>query len=432
MRKKTVITILFFLLMVSHTAISQKQLNSPYSRFNIGTLESQGSFKNKAMGGVGIAMRDNNAIHYMNPASYSSLDTNSFVFDFGFDFGTSVLKQGDNKYSSNDMNFKHLMMGFPIAKKWGVAVGIVPISRGYYNISNYVSEETDANYDPVRGPYYSSNSGKGGFSNLFLGTGVSILKNLSIGINMTVMFGSLDRSQAIIFEDYDNNFHTSISEGMKINGINFDYGLQYMTKIKDDYFLNVGFTLVSGKSYKSNYEYFAATTSIYHTTYDPYDTLVYISEAAAPVKLPQAYKTGVAFGKPNKYTIGFDVVATPWSKSNIPGFKKYAANTMTYALGIEYIPEKYSNSSILKRTEYRFGAHLGDNYLILDDIQLKEKGVSFGMGIPLRRTISRVNLFIDYTQISASKNSGLHTENTITIGGSLNFYDFWFFKRRYN
>ena len=428
MYKKTAITTLFFLL-ISYTAISQKQLNSPFSRFNIGTLEPQGSFKSRGMGGVGVAMRDNNSIHYMNPASYSSLDTNSFSFDFGVDFGINTLKQGDNKYSTKDMNFNHLIMGFPIAKNWGVATGIVPVSHGYYNISNHV-DTTDNNYDPVTGNYYSFYEGKGGFSNFFLGTGVNIFKNLSLGVNMTIMFGTLERKSSVIFEDIENNFYTSTSEKMKINGINFEYGLQYITKLKDDYFLNAGFTLISGKSYKSGYDYFAKRESVYNT-YSP-DTLDYVSETAAPVKLPQMYKAGVAFGKPNKFTVGFDFVAIPWSKSDIPGIKNYAANTVTYALGVEFIPEKYSNSSILKRIEYRFGGHLGDNYLTLGGYQLKEKGVSFGLGIPLRRSLSRVNLFIDYTQKSGSKNSELHTENITTIGGSLNFYDFWFFKRRYN
>ena len=427
MRKKTAITTLFFLLIISHTAVSQKQLNSPYSRFNIGSLELQGSFKSRAMGGVGIALRDNNSIHYMNPASYSSLDTNSFAFDFGADFGISSLSQGDKKYSSNDINFNHLIMGFPITKKWGVATGIVPVSRGYYNIASHVSE-TD---DPVIGAYNSYYRGKGGFSNFFLGTGVNVLKNLSLGVNMTIMFGTLERSSAVIFEDFEDNFHTSTSEKMKINGINFDYGLQYMAKLKDDYFINAGFTLVSGKSYKSDYEYFAARFPLFVNLVD---TLYYVSEAAAPVKLPQTYKAGVAFGKQDKFTASFDFIATPWNKSDIPGIEKYAASTKRYALGFEFIPEKYSNSSILKRIEYRFGGHLGDNYLTLYDSQLKEKGVSFGLGIPLRRmyTISRVNLFVDYTQKSGSKDPRLHTENIIIIGGSLNFYDFWFFKRRYN
>ena len=430
MRKKTIITTLFFLLIISHVANSQKQLNSPYSRFNIGSLELQGSFKSRAMGGVGIAMRDNNSIHYMNPASYSSLDTNSFSFDFGVDFGTSFLKQDNKKYSSSDMNFNHLIIGFPITKNWGVATGVVPVSHGYYDIYNRVSED-DNNYDPVKGEYYSYHRGEGGFSNFFLGTGVNIFKNLSVGINMTIMFGTLNRTHSIAFQDIGNNFYTTIEESMRISGINFDYGLQYMTKFKDNYFFNAGFTFVSEKSYSSNYEYFAKRETIF--SYMP-DTLDYVSKAAAPVKLPQMYKAGIAFGKQNKFAAGFDLVVAPWGKSNIPGSEIYTANTTTYALGIAYIPDKYSYSSILKRIEYQFGAHLGDNYLILDGHQLKEKGVSFGLGIPLRHrvSLSKVNLFIDYTQKSGSKSSGLHNENIITIGGSLNFYDFWFIKRRYN
>jgi len=425
MLKKTAITTLFFLLIIPYTAISQKQLNSPYSRFNIGSLESQGSFKGRAMGGVGVALRDNNSIHYMNPASYSSLDTNSFSFDFGIDFGINTLKQGDKKYSSNDMNFKHLVMGFPITKNWGVATGIVPVSRGYYNISNVVSE-TD---NHITGAYSEYYKGTGGFSNVFLGTGVNILKNLSVGVNMTIMFGTLERSYAVIFDDIANNFHTNVSEKMKINGVNFDYGLQYMTRIKNDHFFNAGFTLVSGNSYKSGYEYFATRISVYNI---PVDTLDYVSEAAAPVKLPQSYIAGVAFGKRNNYTVSFDFVTTPWNNSDIPGVEKYAAGTTRYALGFEFIPERFSNSSLFRRMEYRFGGYFGDNYLALGGYQLKEKGASFGVGIPLRRTISRLNLFVDYTQISAPKESGLHSENMINIGGSLNFYDRWFFKRRYN
>jgi hypothetical protein len=274
-----------------------------------------------------------------------------------------------------------------------------------------------------------SYNGKGGFSNFFLGTGVNIWKGLSAGVNMNIMFGTLERKSEVLFHDVENYFHTTVSEKMKINGINFDYGLQYATKIKDDYFLNAGLALVSSKSYKSDYEYFAKRESVYSYIAD---TLDYISEAAAPVKLPQMYKVGVAFGKPNKFKAGIDFVATPWSKSDIPGYEKYAADVKTLAFGVEYIPDRFSNSSLLKRIEYRFGGRLGDNYLVLNNYQLKEKGVSFGVGIPLQRSISRVNLFVDYTKKSSSKNSGLHTESIITGGASLNFYDYWFFKRRYN
>ncbi len=47
------------------------------------------------------------------------------------------------------MNFDHLIMGFPLAKGWGVAIGIVPYSNGYYKLTESVHEDTDPDYDPL-------------------------------------------------------------------------------------------------------------------------------------------------------------------------------------------------------------------------------------------------------------------------------------------
>lgn len=427
MHKRLSIYILIVLLSFSFTATAQKQINSPYSRFNIGALEPQGSFKSRSMGGIGTGMRDNNSIFNMNPASYSSLDTNSFTFDFGFDFALSVLKEGDNRYSSNDMNFNHLFMGFPIKKGWGIATGIAPVSYGFYNISEVV-QEGDSNYDTLTGPYSTYHSGKGGLSNFFLGTGVNITKNISAGINMTIMFGVLERNYTLQFDDIENYYHNTATEKLQVHGINFDYGIQYMANVKDDYFFNAGFSLTSGKSYKSNYDYLVLRTSAYNDA----DTVAFTSEKGTPVFLPGNYKLGISFGKKNKITTGFDYISAKWGKSEIPGYSGYAADTKTYMWGMEIIPDKYSNFSFVKRIEYRFGAHLGDNYLIIHNEQIREVGASFGLGIPMRRSLSRANIFVDYTKKTGSEAAGLHTERILTIGGSLNIYDFWFIKRKYN
>ena len=427
MFKRLIISNLILFFSFYYTATAQKQINSPYSRFNIGALESQGSFKSRGMGGLGIGMRDNSSIFYQNPASYSSLDTNSFSFDFGFDFGLNVLKEGESRYTSNDMNFNHLIMGFPIARGWGIATGIVPVSYGYYNISESVAEG-DANYDPMTGPYSIYHTGKGGLSNFFMGTGVNITKNFSLGLNMNVMFGILERNYSLQFSDITTYYHDGASEKMQVHGINFDYGIQYRANLKNDYFLNAGLSVTAGKTYKSNYDYIAVRTSAYNSV----DTIEYTSENDAPVYLPVSYKAGFSFGKKNKFTTGFDFISSKWSKAEIPGYSGYSADTRTYIWGLEIVPEKYSNFSLLKRLEYRVGAHMGDNYLIIKGEQIKEMGASFGIGLPLRRTLSRVNLYIDYTKKSGAEAAGLHTERIMTIGGSLNFYDFWFIQRKYN
>ena len=101
------------LILISFAASGQKQINSPYARFNIGNLEPAASFKSLGMGGIGVGMRSNSSIYFANPASYSSIDTNSFLFDIGLDYGIVKLSDGQINFTSDDMNFDHLLMGFP-------------------------------------------------------------------------------------------------------------------------------------------------------------------------------------------------------------------------------------------------------------------------------------------------------------------------------
>ncbi len=118
--------------------------------------------------------------------------------------------------------------------------------------------------------------------------------------------------------------------------------------------------------------------------------------------------------------------------ANIPGSGNYTADSKSYRIGIEYIPDKYSNYSLLKRIEYRAGGHLGDSYLVIHGEQIKEYGASFGVGIPLRKTYSRTNFFFDFTRRSGSGTGTIHIEDYYTMGISLNLYDFWFIKRKYD
>ena len=89
--------IFLLLLLTSQLSVGQKLVNSPYARFGPGTLEPAGSFKSLGMGRTGVAYTDPLNITYQNPASYSRLDTNSFVFDFGVDYRIIVLSDGDGE-----------------------------------------------------------------------------------------------------------------------------------------------------------------------------------------------------------------------------------------------------------------------------------------------------------------------------------------------
>jgi hypothetical protein len=421
---------LFLLIFISFSVSlsGQKLIDSPLARFNLGILEPAGSFRSIAMGGIGTAIRDNNTIYYTNPASFSSIDTNSFVFDFGMDYGRNVISDGTARHTSDDMNFDHFMIGFPITKGLGVAAGILPLSNGYYNISESIAEG-DPGYNPITGGYTGYHLGSGNMTNVFLGSGINLTKNISAGINMSLLFGEISRTNEFVFNDYNNVYHDNTTETLHLSGINLEYGLQFNTPIKKDYFFNAGLSYSSGKHCKSDYEYlpirFASTALT--------DTILplYVVDDTSKAYLPGTLRLGISFGKKNKLTAGLDYVATNWSNAKFHGSTGYLSDTRAILFGVEYIPDKFSNYSFLKRIEYQVGGHIEDNYLVLNGKQVKEWGASLGFGIPLRRTFSKTNIFFDFTRKSLETTAYSHYENYFTMGASLNFYDFWFVKRKY-
>jgi hypothetical protein len=427
MHYKSLPSILILLLFLSPVAYGQKQINSPYARFNLGILEPSASVKSLGMGGIGVAMTSDNSIFFSNPASYSSIDTNSFVFDIGIDYGIIKLIDGQKHFTSDDMNFDHLIMGLPIAKGFGFAVGVVPFSNGYYKLTQSVLK-TDPDYDPLVGEYTSIHKGDGGFNNLFLGTGLRITRNLSLGINMKLLFGQINRSYLVNFNDFSTAYNNNATEKLEMHGVNFDYGLHYKTFLKKGYFLTAGITGSAGKNYKTNYQLFSYKYSAYNTI----DTLSYVVDDSTRTHLPGTYGIGLTFGRINKFTAGVDYLMTRWSGASIPGTGSFVTDSRSLRLGLEYIPEKYSNYSLLRRIEYRAGWHFGNTYLVLNNERIKEYGGSLGAGIPLRRTHSRANVYFDFTRRYGSGSGTGHKENIYTMGASLNFYDFWFIKKKYD
>jgi hypothetical protein len=431
MQNKRLVIFSIFLLLVCLTAEAQKQVNSPYSRFNIGTLNRQGSFRSFGMGTTGIAMRDNNSVYFTNPASYTSIDTTSFLFDFGADLASYTLNDGTSTFNSVDINFEHFIIAMPIWKKVGLATGLVPVSDGYYYISQTI-KEGDPGYDPMVGEAATVHKGTGGLGKFFIGAGFKITKNFSAGANMNILLGQITRLNQYEFSDYSSTFNQRSSEKLRIHGVSLDFGIQYHAKLKKDYFLIAGFSGNRERKYKSTEELLSERFSVYSSApYSP-DTLTYYKNSSKDSTIfPASYRFGLTFGKKDKFAMEIDYSYTPWSHGMIHGDNTYLADTKSLMFGLEYIPEKYSNTSFLRRVEYRLGGHYADNYLILDGIQLKEAGASAGLGIRIRGSRSKANVYFDYTRRIGNLDAGMHNEDIFSFGISLNLYDTWFMKRKY-
>ena len=80
----------------SDTNQSYSGTNSPYSQYGLGELVDQSSGFNRGMNGLGLAFREHNQVNQLNPASYSSIDSLSFIFDVGISGQLTNFKEGKN------------------------------------------------------------------------------------------------------------------------------------------------------------------------------------------------------------------------------------------------------------------------------------------------------------------------------------------------
>lgn len=410
--------------------MGQKMINSPYARFGPGIIEQKGILKSRSMGGTGIALRDPLSINYINPASYSSIDTNSFVFDFGIEYQTNLLTEGDYSYSSDDINFHHLAMAFPLTKWLGFAVGVVPYSNGYYNLINTVTEN-DEEYDPVIGEVQNTHKGTGSYNNFFAGFGISPLRNFSLGVNFTYLFGNIERDNLYLFTDDNNQFNNLSSENIRVYGFDFDYGIQYSFYFKNDFFASAGLTYSMKRTYNSEYEKLFSRYAPYQISEYSVDTLVYIYDEDSRIDLPEEMGMGIAFGKRDLFLFTADYTMSNWGEVSFHGYEEYLVNSSSIKLGVEFIPDKDANYNYLNRIEYRLGGFVDKGHLMVNGEQLNEFGITFGAGLPMNRSKSRVNLHVEYLSRKGSLENDLHTENCITVGLSLNLYDYWFMKQKY-
>lgn len=417
-------SLICLLALLTSGVTGQKSVYSPFARYGIGILEQPGAFRTRAMGGISSGIRNNLTLNYPTPSSYSSIDTASFIFDFGLDYSVVRLTEGDLSSKSQDMTFSHMMIGFPIMKGWGFAAAIVPYSNGAYSIG------FKSTGNQIEGSLYERHIGSGGFQKIILGTGFSPVKQFSAGINMFIVFGETSRMNDFVFTGDLNYFNTRKQSNSALNGIGIDASVQFMIPLSNARFFNGGLTYTPGYNLKTVNDDILYRYSNYQSNYySAFDTL-YNNTTKTTSSMPHSLRGGFTMGKNDKFTAGADIVYTKWSGASLPGTYGTLEDAISLHAGAEYIPDKYSNYSFFNRMEYRIGCRYGESYTLIGGDNLKEYGITFGTGIPMRRSRSRLSLVVD---LSTNGNSsvGVPRETRLSVGASLNLFDYWFLKRQY-
>lgn len=444
MHKSLIIIILANLFMINSISLfSQNSTSSPYSRYGLGELSLISNGQNRALGDISFGMCDPLHINLSNPASLSSMDTNSaygspFIFEYSMMNKITRMANSSGSVVINDVNLNYLAFAYPYIKNiWHGAVVLAPYSSTGYKININEDVEGVGNVDYY---YY----GSGGINKLAISNSFKPLKYLSIGVNANYLFGYLKQTNTLVFNDDDDAFNFQTEKNILLNKWTFDLGMQlHYSYKKNDRLHSFCLGGVYGNQAKlsGTRDIIAGTTngSDYETiSYNSIiDTIVYQTGIKGNIILPLSFGFGFTYNYDNKWLVGVDYYQQNWQNSSIFNESDSLANSNKISIGMEYTPNRSNTlngfSNFIKRSSYRVGGYYSNTYLQFSQYneQLKDYGISFGFGLPIRKSNSTLNIFAKIGQMG-TKDHDLIQETYGIIGINLSWYDIWFVKRKYD
>ena len=410
---------------------------SPYTLFGIGDLVNQGTPYNKSMGGVGIGIRDNRFINFINPAAASSIDTLSFMVDFGVQQKNTIYTGkgttgglNDNEILNNAyniFNMSHIAVTFPLYRSSAMILGITPLSDVGYN---FVEKETDDALVAELGDIQYQKIGTGGLYTAFTGVSATFWKRLSIGAQAHFNFGTMARSSYAIFNTNSTNRMIQTGWNYSLRGVTGKFGLQYSQPISNDYYLIVGGTYklpcnLGGVSNRYAYAVSSSFTDTIHNTE---------IENRNIINIPEEIGVGFSFKKSGKWQFAFDYTLQDWSNTifdETPGIDFAPTKAQSFKAGFEFTPNRYDIRYYMKRVSYRFGVYHNKSYYSLNGSQISATGITFGLSLPVFRLYNAITIGVDLGERGSLQNN-LIRERYANFYLGINLHDIWFQKPLYN
>ena len=401
-------------------ANAQSSTNSPYTRYGLGELSDQAFAHNAAMGGIGYALRSSEQINVMNPASYSAVDSLSFMFDIGMGLKSSNYQENGYKTNAKNASFDYLVMQFRLHPRVGFAVGFTPYSNVGYKFSR-TSDIENSDDVTLTNTFY----GDGGLQQIFGGIGFKILDNLSIGANVGYLYGEIDYQTLATLSNGGDQ--TTTYNNISINSYIANFGLQYTQKLSKTDKVTLGLVYGLGHDLKST-----ETKGIQVTDGSSYSELTE-ETIKDSYGIPSTFGAGLTWQHKQNLTVGADYTLQQFENVKYDNSTDFYKNRTRIGAGIEYMPSLYGRN-YLSRIRYRAGAYYSSSYMKLPEYDgPKEWGVSAGFGLPLhlfqRNTV--LSITGQYVRVLPSV-KGMLSENRFVLKLGLTFNEHWFMKWRVN
>ena len=415
-KRKSILPFLLLLLAGVTTAMAENGMNSPYTRFGLGQLSFPELGASKAMAGTGIGLRGKNQINMLNAASYSTVDTLTFILDMGLSLQNTNFSENGVRRNARNTTFDYLAAQYRLHPGLGMTIAYLPYSSVGYDYKTTQKLFTDED-----GTISTTNEykGEGGLQQVTAGLGWKPLKWFSIGGNVNYYYGYLQHR-------VDNQYNVSAIDSRtkiysaELNAVNYDLGAQFIFGGKKSQ-VAFGATYSPQRTISSRQPY-AIDYVVSGATATSADTLRF-----ANLCLPETFGAGLSYSSEH-LTVAADVSLRRFGHTQF--FGQQGADSYRASLGAQYTPT-YNGHNFLKSMRYRAGFFYSTTYFNIDGIAgPAEYGASIGVGIPVINGWNQrctVNLSGQYVRTQPSV-PGMISENCLRLNIGVSFIEDWFKK----
>jgi hypothetical protein len=433
-----IILFLFTATALGVKAQSTATTSSPYSRYGLGDISPMLLPQNVAMGGIGVATNRINgfySINPLNPASYASMGLT--VIDIGI-YGkfNTLEKSGQTSQTNSNFRLSHVAFGIPVSSRSAISFGLMPYSEMGYSYRQKTPNFGSGLPADTNAVNYLYN-GDGGLSKFYLGYGIGITKHLSVGANVSYIFGNLKESQSTEVPDLGGVLNSRIEESNSITGLNYDFGAQYTIDFSNRKHLTLGYSASANTKLNTVNSYIVSSYFRDATTGDEgvaTDSIVNNQQPSAKIQLPMINRFGISFQNEGKFLVGADYTMSNWSKLTVAGVNKGLRDSKTFNVGGQFTPNINSLSNYFASVDYRLGFVYDQTYLYVNNTNIKRYAATFGLGMPLRAVNSsfyKINIAAEVGR-RGTLVSGLVKENYVNVHLSFTLNDKWFQKYKFD
>lgn len=386
--------------------------SSPYSLFGLGSLNPTSTGITNALGKSGSALSSETAINNLNPASYAEIPKNIFMFDIGMKGEKSYYTNAQDNTSNTNSNFSNMSFAFALSDRSAIGLTLTPYSDVGYSLQGVTGA-----IEGSQQTYISDITGSGGLNNVGLNYGRKLSSKFNIGVTGTYYFGKIEQRELITLDsDYLN-----VTADNYYKGVRATLGMQYKPTAKFTFASVITSpTTLSGTQDRSVYKNVDAITSEVET----------VSHDLAGFNLPLEATVGFKYNVTNTITVNADYKRSFWNSTNMSDNIGKFVDQDFVGMGAEYFSNK-PRADYLGRIKYRLGYNMDNGYLEVKDTRIKNFAITSGLGLPLSKGGSTLNISYSYGQRGLISHTLIQEKyHLITINLSLG--DIWFIKRKFD